>query len=321
MRRFTTILIGLLVLVLQPIWVSAGTVTELVVFGDSLSDVGNAFEASDGTDPPEYYWEGRFSNGPVWVSRYSHLIGVAEPTRSLADGTNYAYGGAETGFGTSWKNTPNIGEQIQTYLDVDERTFSPTTLVVLWGGANDFFEVISVGGNVITVADAAVANLGQHIETLANRGATQFLVPNLPPLGFTPIGYDYTEVERLVTNLVTDRFNAGLAAELDRLRSNLPVTIDEYDTNTMFLDAIDNPSAYGLTNVTDRAMDAPGGTDISGYLFWDDVHPTAYGHQLLAESMAIPEPGMMTLLLSAGLVFVLASLVKSGSRSRSAAES
>ncbi len=102
MRRLPTILIGLLVLAVQPIWVSAGTVTDLIVFGDSLCDVGNRFDVSKGSTPaPEDYWEGRYSNGPVWVSRYSELIGVTEPTRSLAGGTNYAYGGAETGFGTS----------------------------------------------------------------------------------------------------------------------------------------------------------------------------------------------------------------------------
>ncbi len=320
MRRFSAILIGLLVLALQPIWVSAGTVTELVVFGDSLCDVGNRFDASGGSTPAhEDYWDGRYSNGPVWVSRYSELRGLAAPTRSLADGTNYAYGGAETGSGISG-DISNIGEQIRTYLDVDLRTPSDTTLVVLWGGANDIFGAGIIEANAYAAATLAVANLGQHIRTLADKGATQFLVPHLPPLGSTPIGIQY---QALVPfwDPVSAEFNAALSAELDSLRSDLSVTIDEFDTHGMFLDAIANQSAYGLTNVTDRARDALGGTDVSGYLFWDDVHPTTYGHQILAESMAIPEPGPITLLLSAGLVLVLASLVKSGARSRSAAQS
>ena len=42
--------------------------SSLRVTGDSLSDVGNAFLASGGTIPdPGRYYNGRASNGPVWV--------------------------------------------------------------------------------------------------------------------------------------------------------------------------------------------------------------------------------------------------------------
>jgi phospholipase/lecithinase/hemolysin len=37
------------------------------VFGDSLSDVGNVFIATDGAKPASPYVDGQFSNGPVWV--------------------------------------------------------------------------------------------------------------------------------------------------------------------------------------------------------------------------------------------------------------
>src|SRR4051812_18671090 len=50
----------------------------IVVFGDSLSDTGNA---------------GRFSNGPVWVEALAR--GLNLPLRpSQAGGTNFAVGGA-----------------------------------------------------------------------------------------------------------------------------------------------------------------------------------------------------------------------------------
>lgn len=303
MRRLLAILIGLLTLAVQPTCVSAGTISDLVVFGDSLCDVGNVYQA-----PP--YWQGRYSNGPIWVSRYSELLGVPEPTRSLDldGGTNYAHGSAETGFGLSWGSTPNIGEQIHTYLDLDAGTPSNTTLVVLWGGANDIFAAYYAGGDIFAMLAAvtsAVDNLGQHIETLAGRDATQFLVPNLPPLDLTPMGRELPDDDQSGLNILCGIFNSLLSTKLDGLRSSLSVTIEGPDTHGMFLDAIENKSAYGLTNVVDRAMTA---TDIDGYLFWDDVHPTTYGHRILAESMVVPEPGSITLLLSAGLVLVLASL-------------
>ena len=39
----------------------------LYAFGDSLSDVGNVFAASRGTEPARPYFQGRFSNGPIWL--------------------------------------------------------------------------------------------------------------------------------------------------------------------------------------------------------------------------------------------------------------
>ena len=40
----------------------------LYAFGDSLSDVGNVFAASRGTEPARPYFQGRFSNGPIWLN-------------------------------------------------------------------------------------------------------------------------------------------------------------------------------------------------------------------------------------------------------------
>jgi phospholipase/lecithinase/hemolysin len=69
--------------------------TELVVFGDSLSDTGNA---------------GRFSNGPVWVEHLAKSLGL--PLRpSRAGGTNHAVGGARAVGG------PNeLRAQVRGYL-------------------------------------------------------------------------------------------------------------------------------------------------------------------------------------------------------------
>src|SRR5215212_9367238 len=55
----------------------------LVVFGDSLSDTGNA---------------GRFSNGPVWVEHVARRIG-ARLRPSAEGGTNHAVGGARASGG------------------------------------------------------------------------------------------------------------------------------------------------------------------------------------------------------------------------------
>ena len=77
------------------------------------------------------------------------------------------------------------------------------------------------------------------------------------------------------------------------------------------LDAIEaNGAAYGFTNVTSPcltgAVDYSGGTVCSPtlagqdqYLFWDELHPTAAGHELIADaalSVITPEPASFALI-------------------------
>ena len=78
-------------------------ISGIVSFGDSLSDVGNYYAATGGAVPPASYGydPGRFTNGPNWVEYLARDLGVAVPTASLKGGTDYAYGGATTGTGTT----------------------------------------------------------------------------------------------------------------------------------------------------------------------------------------------------------------------------
>ncbi len=70
----------------------AGPFTSIVVYGDSLSDNGNLFKDSGGTQPPDPpYFKGRRSDGPVAVEQLAILFGVP-----LLD---FAYAGATTGVG------------------------------------------------------------------------------------------------------------------------------------------------------------------------------------------------------------------------------
>ena len=46
---------------------------------------------------PRRYSDGRFTNGNVWVQDLAQNLGLPAVKPSLAGGTDYAYGGAETG--------------------------------------------------------------------------------------------------------------------------------------------------------------------------------------------------------------------------------
>lgn len=65
--------------------------SQMIVFGDSLSDVGNVFAVTG--SPPAPYFGGRFTNGPVWAEVAADAWGIPL--------TNYAYGGALTGITNS----------------------------------------------------------------------------------------------------------------------------------------------------------------------------------------------------------------------------
>jgi hypothetical protein len=42
----------------------------LYAFGDSYCDVGNLFTATGGAEPAAPYYNGRFSNGPLWLAMW-----------------------------------------------------------------------------------------------------------------------------------------------------------------------------------------------------------------------------------------------------------
>src|SRR5262249_50511423 len=118
MTSLRALLLGCLVLASAASPLRAGPYTQLLIFGDSLVDTGNVFVASRGTFPASPpYFNGRFSNGPVWVEALAPALGLPAPVPSLLGGTNNAWGGAETGLsGLSTRGTPNIGTQITGYL-------------------------------------------------------------------------------------------------------------------------------------------------------------------------------------------------------------
>lgn len=90
--------------------------------------------------------------------------------------------------------------------------------------------------------------------------------------------------------------------------------IVQFDTAAFFADAVANPGAFGLENVTGQCVlnlgNGPGQCNPSDnrWLFWDGVHPATYAHGLIAQrfATAVPEPGSRAL-LTLGLVSVVAT--------------
>ncbi len=266
------------------------TISEMVFFGDSLSDVGNISSWSLGFVPGSAYWNGRFSNGPVFPELLSAQWGLGSLASSTDGGNNYAYGGAQTS-GTGGLNgwlIDDLDEQIDHFLA--NRTADPEALFVVLAGLNDFLNSSQVNVSV------PVANIADDLTRLHAAGARQMLVINLPRLGDTPRFNDSASLANTM-NGRTDDFNRQLAIALGGLSESLSdISLIQYDLAALFQEVLSNSTQYGFTNVTDPA--APGldvgdffyssGNVVSSpenYLFWDEIHPTTTAHAILAEEI------------------------------------
>lgn len=305
--------------------------SDLFVFGDSLSDAGNSgllsAQATGGTVvfPPAPYVGGRYSNGPVAVEYLWKLYNPGDDSfaPSLAGGTNYAVGAATTGVESYNSVNPSVPSGLRPVYDgtgsawqleafaAQRPAFDPaTSLFFVWQFPNDVFYSLVTGnlpskvtggpGGPNLIANG-LDNIATIIETLAAAGAQRFLVPNMVDLGSTPAFRGDPATAAALTGL-TDLFNDNLSLLLGALETLLPsVKIVEFDTNAALKALVANPGAYGLT-VTDQACLANPACDPDTWLYWDGVHPTTVVHGILASQLraAVPEPTTV-LLLSLGL--------------------
>lgn len=260
--------------VLIPNLVMASNFSEIYVFGDSLSDTGQLFQQSQAQIPPSaLYFEGRFSNGPVWVEYLAEQLNIP-----FNPETNFAYGGATTGE-MNRNETPSRGllDQVNRFQQTQDSA-DPNALYIVWAGPNDYL------GNQERNPNQPVSNVSEAIATLAAMGAQNFLVPNLPDLGNLPATRNQQSSVQL--NELIRLHNQGLAQSLQQLSSRLgsEVEIIPLNVNEIYNRVLDNPADFGFRNVTEPCVNQQRGMICQNpqeYLFWDDIHPTTFAHEKL----------------------------------------
>ena len=306
----------------------AASFSQLVVFGDSLSDAGNAYAMTDGNFPPSPPYAVTFSNGPTAAQYLAARFGVAVqlgwPVTS-ASSNNFAVGGARNGIGNynvEVDRPPGLGvaypamaqtgiqRQVEGYAAQNPVVPAPSsTLFMVWGGPNDMF----LGLETLPPADlpahiqGAVTDLANDIAALAALGARHILVPGLPDLGKTPEGLSLGDDISMAMSLASAGYNAGLDAAIGFLTLQLaPLGVNLYEFDTAgFLDEVTHDPGYGFTNTTQSCLYDGGLAAVAngcpGYLYFDNVHPTTAAHRLLAGqfSAAVPEPGTLALVVMA----------------------
>jgi outer membrane lipase/esterase len=282
--------------------------TSFWALGDSLSDPGNLFAATG--QPPSPYFEGRFSNGPVWAEHVAADFGA----KGLDTG-NYAYGGAQAV--TNADRVPDLPLQIGLFAQDSVDRLGSRPVVSLLFGANDLLsdgigktdeQGQPVAGAVATRAANAVAD---GALALAGFGVEDFLIFNLPDLGKTP-RYALSDLAAEASE-ATEIFNQTLASRIPGLQA-MGLNVAGVNLFGLFNALIENPAAFGVENATIPCI-VPGisfcGDEADKFAFFDDVHPNRIIHGEIAgvvrtkvAPIPLPAPALLLLAGLAALGFV-----------------
>ncbi|MEO0455795.1 MAG: SGNH/GDSL hydrolase family protein [Cyanobacteria bacterium P01_A01_bin.114] len=342
-----------------PLDAKAASFTGLTVLGDSLADSGNLFNLTSALSvfgvpalPPSPPYAQRNSNGPIWIDNVGQALGLSptlitdlllDPTTPPpTQGINFAFAGSlssdihilDDDLPLFADLFPGFQDQIDTFTELAAVVPpDPNALYVIWVGANDyneaFFSPATLGGRSLDqLPDFVTDNIIDGLAQLSSLGANEFLVANLPPIGEAPFAdfLDNQTPQDISTQLnqLSAVHNELLATKLSDFSQRQPDTnIISLDINSLFVDVLADPGAFGLTNVTDSCLtNFQPGFQFDGvcdnpdeFLFWDDVHPTEAAYQLVSDlalatlnedepPAGVPEPSSLAALLGMGLMFL-----------------
>ena len=289
----------------------------VIVFGDSLSDSGNAAEllplvprGSSFTTNPD----------PVWAEIVAGDFATSALPSGLR-GTNFAVGGAcvnpnlpclVTVPGVGGTRLPGIDEQIALHLGTrPDGAADPDALYALWAGSNDLVDILEAAfmpaqGAPPVNPQAVIAETAQHqvraIRRLQDAGAHHIVVFNVPDPGSTPFARSIPDPSLSATlTALAEGYNRALEAGLGGLNDGI-VPIDAFG---LFDQVIRDGAKYGFTNVHGTAC-APLNDQINAlacgpsgspylatyrsntndtHLFADGKHPSGAGQRLLASAV------------------------------------
>ena len=265
--------------------------SDVVVFGDSLSDSGNV---------------GRFTTNPdpVWSEIVAQTFG-ASGMNSFAGGPNYAFAGACVNPATPCDvdMAPTVTEQIDQYLSSRSGRADPGVLYTIWGGVNDVADSLL---NDLTKAqahtlEASAVNVAQ-VRRLQEAGARHILVFNLPDISQSPYAVNLGPIVQGALTQLGSLYNETLYAGIRESEDGIvPINVFAF-----FNEIVEDHETYGFTNVTGKACRDPNnpnanavnsfacGPEGSGspvtyesganrqYLFADRSHPSGAAHAMIA---------------------------------------
>lgn len=290
--------------------------SNVYIFGDSLTDTGNVLIASGGSNPPAPYFDGRFSNGPVWVEHLADGLGYAQAARpSLNGGNNYSWAGAFSNQnGLAGPGTGLTSQVFGQWSGVAD----PNALYVVNAGGNDLRhvdELNNVTGSPYSDPATLLGNMLFSLNHLIDSGARHLLVSNVADLGLVP----EAEGRRADATALTVAYNSALSAALEALSAARQVSIIELDVfgllNDVISDTQNGGTKYGFLDASIPCFSPLSPFTCDDSVFSDTLHPTGRAHEILGaaaleivKANQVPEP--------ATLALVFAALIAAGARRR-----
>lgn len=284
---------------------------EIIAFGDSLTDVGNVAKLTEPGVAPVingYYLETHFSNNILWIETLANYLGLPARTPGRGSsttlppethGNTWAWGGSEAAAGSVQPSgvtepIPNLLTEINQYLAANLP--NAETLYTIWSGADNLL----IGGQFgPRAAKKAVKAVKAAIQRLERAGARHILIFNMPKLGDTPSARSGGKITEIAADIYSYSYNKALRQTLRKLSHSKHFNAKIYFVNVFtelvrVVNTVNNGGTYtpsffvpgppvAINNVTDEGLDFfnLNGTFPTNYLFWDDVHPTTQGHQVI----------------------------------------
>jgi outer membrane lipase/esterase len=276
----------------------AQRVDNIVVFGDSYADDGNAFELA-GINPVTtlVYTTGRFSGGTNYIDTLADLLGATTE--------NFAIGGAKTDNTNVNAGLPGFQFEVQAFLagglvpafPTGDGQFDENDLLAISIGGNDA-RAYELGGGLLAGAPAAAATAAANatfgMDQLVDAGAQtiSFLAGDTGRLPEVQ-GRPDPALAASIRSSYSTTFNTAMQSTLAGYAAD-GVIVHYLDLNLLLDNVIANPAAYGITNgLACPAFQPPSPAsqtcllNAGGYLFYGDaLHLTSDGFKIVGQYVA-----------------------------------
>ncbi|KAJ2556772.1 hypothetical protein EV175_001778 [Coemansia sp. RSA 1933] len=282
----------------------------LYMFADSASDIGTLKKVTAGKIPSSAHWEGRFTNGPLWVEYFALLTGF----NLYSMGTGGATADSRNSVVLDFLDYPVIvpGTQAQiAYFKANNPSYSSSAtrdrdVAILQAITNDFIvQAPNIASNVLSVEDFVnqiIDTIIEQLEQLRQIGFKNIVVSQMAPMQTTPLIkiLDMVSIASSTVSLLSQKLPERVNAWASDANDVTSVSIAE--VGQPFEIAIKSEAVHkvlGITNAKDSCLSVDADSlikadnklvallktsykaqesqlcgDPSTYVFFDLVHPS-----------------------------------------------
>ncbi|CAO3633973.1 unnamed protein product [Cunninghamella blakesleeana] len=256
------------------IMAAVNKISNVVVFGDSYSDVGN-FQ--------------RWTNGPLW-------------SENVATGWNaslhsFAYSGAVCDNNlynhnvSAYYITPSITDQLEHYYNQHLNMDPSNTVFGIWVGVNDIHQAFKdhYDPSIPNMEDIGSCIIHQVKTAHKILKANQIMLFNIPPMEYMPYFRETAMAES--RKEAVNQLNQFLKQQVMAVNKEYPaLKLDLVDVHTLITDMTKDGEKFGMRNTNTAYWDdcdegKCGDNGIDEYIWWDRTHLTGGVHHTIGNSI------------------------------------